>query len=313
MFNLDEIEFENVACDHCGSSEQEILFSGPDRLHHLPGTFQVVRCLNCGWMRQNPRPTPISLQHYYPTSYENFAIAPQEEPSLWRRLSRQYGLFKRRRVVERSSKKGAILDVGCATGSFLAEMRKHGWQVYGIEPNAYAASYAQHKLSIEVHQGFLRNSNFPEGSFDAITFWDVFEHLQSPWQDVHHAYRLLKVGGILILRVPNLDGIEARIFKELWIGWDLPRHLYFVHPRQLMDNLRDELGFRILASHAISNAYPFFLLNLRFYIEAKGLTSNWLLHVLKSPPFKLLNAPLFYVLSRLNLATTTTIVARKLK
>ena len=312
MFDLDQVEFEEVACDHCGSEDQEILFSGPDRLHHLPGTFQVVRCRQCGWMRQNPRPAPSSLQLYYPQSYENFAIAPQDEPSWLKRVSRQYGIAKRRRLVERySHHRGKLLDVGCATGNFLAEMQRHGWQTYGIEPSAYAAQYAQQRFGLEIHHGTLCDAPLSHESFDAITFWDVFEHLQHPWQDLQRAFHLLKPDGILILRIPNLEGIEAHLFGKLWIGWDLPRHLYFVPPKQLSRSLQEELGFRILTMHAVSNAYPFFLLNLRFYLEEQGRVPAPLFSILGSFPVRLMVAPLFYLLGRLNLATTTTIVARK--
>ncbi|MEJ7712387.1 MAG: hypothetical protein WKF84_21660 [Pyrinomonadaceae bacterium] len=49
--------------------DDEPLFGGRDRLHDLPGIFQVVKCRVCGLMRTNPRPTPEAIGFYYPENY----------------------------------------------------------------------------------------------------------------------------------------------------------------------------------------------------------------------------------------------------
>ncbi len=303
------VEFEFPVCDHCKSAEYEILFSGPDRLLHLPGTFQVVRCTRCGWLRQSPRPTAESIGFYYPPHYDNFYLIEKE--NWWKRVNRRYGLYKRRRFVERYATKGRILDVGCATGSFLIEMGRAGWETYGIEPNDYAVQHARRYLKDHLHQGTLQDVPWPHHYFDAITLWDVFEHLQTPWQDLQRAYALLRPGGVLFLRIPNLEGIEAHLFKHTWIGWDLPRHLYFVPPTVLAKNLSEELQMRIIARRSVSTAYPFLMMNLKFKLEDKEINPELLLKLLGSFPLRLLSAPFFYVLSLLGAATTVTLVARK--
>jgi len=69
------LTFETVSCDLCGSDRQEKVISGHDQLTGLPGTFQFVRCLDCGLIRQNPRLVPSALDLYYPESYPSFALS----------------------------------------------------------------------------------------------------------------------------------------------------------------------------------------------------------------------------------------------
>ena len=304
------VDFEFTACDHCGSEEYEIVFSGPDRLLRLPGTFQVVRCAQCGWLRQNPRPTIGSIGFYYPPHYENFAIAVDEEPNWWRRVNRRYGLWKRRKFVERFGVHGRVLDVGCATGNFLAEMARHQWDAYGIEPNEYAADYARRELGLEVHLGTIEDAPFPHNYFDVVTLWDVFEHLHWPWRDLQKLLVLLKPGGLLFLRVPNLNGIEAKIFGRAWIGWDLPRHLYFV-PTAALEQALGELGLELITKRTLATAYQFWALNIQLYLRDHRIGAKLPVKFLTNPVVRAAHAPLFHLIGRLGLATTITFVFRK--
>ena len=49
---------ENVSCPLGCIKGDEIVLTGRDRLHDLPGEFTVVKCRSCGLMRTNPRPKP---------------------------------------------------------------------------------------------------------------------------------------------------------------------------------------------------------------------------------------------------------------
>ena len=70
-------QLEDVPCDFCGSGQADLLLTGPDRLHHLPGQFGVVACRRCGLVRTSPRPTLESLAAAYPEQY-----APHQEAAL---------------------------------------------------------------------------------------------------------------------------------------------------------------------------------------------------------------------------------------
>lgn len=308
------VESESVPCDHCGGIEEQMLFEGPDRLHHLPGTFRVVECLRCGTIRQNPRPTAETIGYYYPPDYISFVRAVEDEPRPWNRWDRRYELLKRRRAVERLQPKGRLLDVGCSTGVFLHEMQRAGWDVVGIEPSAYASEYAQRRFDLQVHVGTLQEAGLPSAAFDVITLWDVLEHLHSPWRDLQLLHCALKAGGLLVVQFPNLESLDARWFGPRWIGWDLPRHLYFF-PYRLLASALCELGLVVEGSRCIAGSQSAFLLSLRIHFtDRHHQAMHWpdlVLRVGHTMASRLLLAPFFWIVSKVHLSSVVTLFARK--
>ncbi len=294
--------------------QNEFLFEGPDRLYHLPGCFQVVQCTHCNWIRQNPRPTIETIGYYYPPEYENFLPAIDDEPSRLRQWDRQYGILKRRWAVERFKPGGRILDIGCATGNFLHHMHGVGWDAIGVEPNILAAHYAQERFGLQIHIGTLRQLQFRSSSFDVITLWDVLEHLHTPWLDLQEAHRLLADDGVLVLRIPNMESPERRLFGPTWIGWDLPRHLYFFPQAELQSALQ-ELGFYLEGSQCIATSYASFLFSLQFFLEDRipppARLPKRLVSLAHRMPMRLLAAPFFWALSQARLSSVITLFARK--
>jgi SAM-dependent methyltransferase len=80
-------------------------------------------------------------------------------------------------------------------------------------------------------------AGLPDGSFDVITLWHVFEHLADPVSMLKEVRRLLKVGGRLLIEVPNYGGWHARIGGAAWHHLDVPRHLMHFSRRTLADML----------------------------------------------------------------------------
>ena len=67
-----DVVLEDADCPlGCPRSDETVL-AGRDRLHGLPGRFQVVRCRSCGLMRTNPRPSPGTIGFYYPEDYHPY-------------------------------------------------------------------------------------------------------------------------------------------------------------------------------------------------------------------------------------------------
>jgi len=96
-----------------------------------------------------------------------------------------------------------ILDVGFGNGFFLALAKQRGWQVDGDDTSAVNATNAKRKYGLILHTGKLGNLNVPEGSYDAISFWDVIEHFSAPHVPLAQAGKLLKEGGYLLIGVPH--------------------------------------------------------------------------------------------------------------
>ena len=58
---------------------------------------------------------------------------------------RKRTIVQKRKLIEKTTgiKTGNILDVGSGTGAFLNEMKQHGWEATGLEPDADARTVAK--------------------------------------------------------------------------------------------------------------------------------------------------------------------------
>lgn len=149
---------------------------------------------------------------------------------------------KKAEPILRSKTNGKILDVGCGDGSLLKYMKELGWQTYGVEFNDVSSRYAREVLGLNVFSGKLEETDYPEGSFDVITFFHVLEHLSDPLEALEKIYSLLDKNGLLLIEVPNFGGFEARIFRSKWVGVAAPLHLHHFTPRTLQMMLKNS-GF----------------------------------------------------------------------
>jgi 2-polyprenyl-3-methyl-5-hydroxy-6-metoxy-1,4-benzoquinol methylase len=117
-----------------------------------------------------------------------------------------------------AAKPGRLLDAGCASGSFLCEAREAGWSVAGVEPSEVLYMKAREALGTdaELHCTTLESARFAPASFDAVTLWDVLEHVPDPVAFMGICASILRPGGKVIVNVPDLDSLEARVLGKKW-------------------------------------------------------------------------------------------------
>jgi SAM-dependent methyltransferase len=185
--------------------------------------------------------------------------------------------------------------------------------VEGVEPNPHAASYARKRHGLTVHDGDLAQAGLPESSFDVITAWNVLEHMHDPLSNLREMSRLLRPGGLLVFSIPNMDSLEAGLFGHYWLGWELPRHLYFFS-RPVMEEALRTSKFELVKWDCLVGAYPSFLFSLRFMLAAKAGRARWAQLVwgaARSVPARAAAAPIFWLLTKANMATLITGFARR--
>ncbi|MDP9230447.1 MAG: class I SAM-dependent methyltransferase, partial [Bacteroidota bacterium] len=136
-----------------------------------------------------------------------------------------------------------VLDVGCGTGAFVNEMKEHGWQVTGLEPDTDARKIAMEFYKLQLDDAILFYK-LPSQSFDVITLWHVLEHVHELHTYVEQLKNLLKEKGRLFIAIPNYTSKDAAIYQEYWAAYDVPRHLYHFSP-QAMKKLVENHGLKI--------------------------------------------------------------------
>ena len=171
---------------------------------------KILRCQTCRFVFSEFRPADEELHTLYrqmdPTMYEK--EAPGRKKTAERHL----------KMVQRHISGAKLVDVGCASGSFLDVASDAGWSVTGVEPSEVLASLATKALGGrgQVRCSTLQEANLSPSSFDALTLWDVLEHVTEPVTFLADCAGLLKPGGYLFANLPDINSIQARVLGARW-------------------------------------------------------------------------------------------------
>jgi len=168
-------------------------------------------------------------------------------------------------LLSKHKTNGKLLDVGCATGIFLEEAQKKGFKPHGIDVSEYAVKIAQKKFKQKVKKGTLPNKKFLNYSFDVITLFDVFEHLDKPNKQLATYKKLLKKNGLIFIVTGNTDSLLSKIQKQNWHFFIPPQHVYFYSLKNLTTLLSSH-GFKIIHTSNVG----------------KHLSIRYLLHLMRT-------------------------------
>ena len=161
--------------------------------------------------------------------------------------------------IERYLDKRAIeirlLDVGCSSGAFVAAARSLSIEAEGVEPASAPAKTAL-EAGLKVYQGLLEEVNLPSASYDVVTLFEVLEHVKDPMSLLKECRRILREGGLLVIRTGNTDSWSAHYQKERWEYFSIEKHgghISFFNPASV-GRLAERSGFLIetLKTHRVS-------------------------------------------------------------
>ena len=186
------------------------------RDRHQGGRHRIQRCLRCG---VGFAAEPISQT----------AAAPTALPAtgLLRRAADAILTAEFRAVIDVTPPGGSILDVGAGSGNRALLLARAGHIVSAVEPDAREAEEARRQLGMQatVHQCPIEDLPATEGpGYDTAVMSHVLEHLVDADAALRATRTRLRIGGTLVVMVPNAGGIEARAFRGRWHGWEPTRH-----------------------------------------------------------------------------------------
>ncbi len=170
-----------------------------------------------------------------------------------------------------------LLDVGCGAGFFMAEARKHGWEVEGVEILPSAVEYARKEFNLKVHIGEIAELPLPDGHYDVITMWETIEHLQNPMAILEQVNRLLRPGGLLALSTPNFSSLVRLLIRYRWPSIGPGDHIIYFTPKTMTKMLRlngfdpKRVATAELDTNVIRERTPFPLLR---YLVGRGFVER---------------------------------------
>ena len=238
------VKLEDAPCPlGCPKSDENVL-TGRDRLHNLPGEFTVVKCRSCGLMRTNPRPTPDTIGFYYPNDYgpyQGTEVTVAKTATGFKQWLRSFLRLDSKGIPRIAA--GNLLEIGCATGTYMEQMRREGWGVEGIEFSHSAAKFAR-KKGLAVQVATVESAQAPTQPVDVIAAWMVLEHLHEPVNALRKLLTWVKPNGYLIASVPDAGSVLHQPFAEKRYDLHLPNHLYHFTPSTIAQVL-DKAGWRL--------------------------------------------------------------------
>ncbi len=278
---------QEISCPLCGKRNYKVLYTSTLTnedfnlevlRNHLKNTLddytkhgQIVRCDTCSLVYTNPMEDLSTILK----GYEEVVDEEYLQTEHYRKLLLKNHL-KKLRV---SKKKGTLLDVGCFAGFFLEIAKEQGWKIYGIEPSQWAGKIAKKKgvtmLGHEIEKAKLKN-NF----FDAITLFDVIEHLGNPHKVMTVLEKTMKKNGILLMATPNIDSLFAKILGKRY-PFLIRMHLILYSPKTLK-MLFEQHGFKVINTGNYIRIFPLYYILGK--IQWKNKPFTWIKSALLSYP-----------------------------
>lgn len=221
----------------------------PDRTHH-----RMVRCRRCSLVRADPVLDPDLSAELYRASTFDYA----EELD---GLRSTYGAALDRLAALVPARRG-ILDIGCGNGFMLGLARERGWtDVRGVEPSADAIAQARPDVRELIVPDIMRRGLLPDESFDAVTMFQVLDHMPDPQTLLRDCRTVLRPGGAILALNHNVAAWSARVLGERSPIVDV-EHTYLYSPETIR-RLFEQAGFEVMSVASVRNTHSLaYLLHL---------------------------------------------------
>jgi len=263
--------FEHLPCNLCGSNNYKVLYKAKyenETQKDLIEKFraagdetlidQIVKCKKCGFVYVNPRIKGKYILEGYSEG--------TDETHVGQAKGREITFAKQLKLINKfKPRKGKLLDIGTAGGSFLYVAKKNGWDVHGVEPNKWMAKWGKKHYGIDIKPGDIFANKYPDNYFDVVTLWDVLEHVPDAAKTLDEVNRILKPKGLLVVNYPDIGSWIARVLKRKWM-FLLSVHLYYFTPRTIRIMLNKH-GFKVkkIKPHFQSLAFGYLIFRTGAY------------------------------------------------
>lgn len=250
---LPEIESEPLgACTLCGQRDLTDFAHGFDyELRTCRNRWVFRECAACSHVQLDPRPTPRTLGIIYPPHYYSYNMEEQVG-ALAMKGKEILDRLKFSSILRSLARKPqSFVDVGCGDGRYLRLLEKlHELprdRLYGLELSERTvdrlreSGYNAHCERVETCTAIA------SASIDLVTMFHVIEHVADPVAVTRKIADWLAPGGVFAMETPNLNALDARLFKSTyWGGYHIPRHWHLFRERTLSALLRGA-GLEVVA------------------------------------------------------------------
>ena len=188
-------------CPICQSEEYDPCY----RSVYKTLSMRYDRCLQCGFIFQNPMLGRAALEHIYSSQWYWGTGNDTEGVGYLNYLHDMEKFMKdhHRRFRRLASKglplRGRLLDVGCGAGYSAGVAQELGFSVVGIEPSPDMVEFGRGQFwGVEFHQGFWEDFIFVPGQADVVATWGTANNFRDPVAIFRRMHAALKPGGWVV-------------------------------------------------------------------------------------------------------------------
>jgi SAM-dependent methyltransferase len=211
--------------------------------------YPLRRCAGCGTAVTGDDPETGDRGAAAAVLHETGAYRGGD-PILYRLAGTALGAFDAQRLAllrKLVPPPARLLDAGAGNGRFVAAATAAGYTATGIEPSRRGIERSR-GLAVTIAAETIEAAQLPDGSLDAVTLWHVLEHTDDPGAALRRIAGWLAPGGGLLVGVPNLASVQARVGADRWFHLDVPRHRTHFTPAGL-DRLLRRSGLEPVSVH----------------------------------------------------------------
>lgn len=173
-----------------------------------------MECRQCKLVYAQPMPVPFDIQDHYGTPPEEYWKDGYFtwDPSYF---AKELAIAKNLLPFKTGM---SSLDIGAGLGKSMISMKNAGFEAYGFEPSKPFYERAIAKMGINPDRlklGMVEDMEYPDASFDFITFGAVLEHLYHPAVALEKAMRWLKPNGLVHIEVPSSRYFMQRLYNRI--------------------------------------------------------------------------------------------------
>jgi SAM-dependent methyltransferase len=183
----------------------------------LTANYRLLACEQCevGFADSMTNADPA----FYASARDVASLERHSGPTPWylEHPTRETPLFRKPAV-------GRLLDIGCGNGAFAEFAAAAGYEVEGVDPDSTSVGIARARqihgaaFHCEPVESFLHRRR-SEASFDVVTLFEVFEHLQHPRESLDLIRAAVRPGGWLVGSLPNA---RRPLLWQLHMDYEMP-------------------------------------------------------------------------------------------
>jgi SAM-dependent methyltransferase len=202
--------------------------------------YTIFKCCHCQGVFTDFNESEIS--NYYGVDYRKYN-------SVGDSFLNRFSYFSAKKWLKTYPDVKKVLEIGSGNGKMLLNFMKLGLDCIGTELSEEKVRELKNQYKINVTSTPLKEFD-PRLKYDLVLAFHVLEHIPSPIDLLKSIKKITNSNSKIIISIPNIESLQFKLFKGLWVHLDPPRHLIHFSKFTFLNLIR-ECGFSTdIVSHS---------------------------------------------------------------